>query len=184
MIAQAILLGIGVSMDAFAVSICNGLVLRENRIKIIAALIFGAFHFLMPLTGFLVGEFFKGFVIQYAPWLAFLFFCFIGGRILIGKFRKKKEDSNGIITFKVIFLQAFITAIDSLLVGITLVAFGYDTYKALYTCMIISLITTTLCFFGGLFGGKLSVVLGKRAENFGSVILIIVGLRAFISRFF
>ena len=183
MIIQAILLGIGVSMDAFAVSICNGLVLKENGRKVVSAFIFGMFHFLMPFSGFLVGDIFKSFVTQYAPWLAFLFFCFIGGRILFDRFDKKEKDVNK-ITIKIIFFQAFITAIDSLLVGITLVAFGYDIFKTLHTCIIISMITFAFCFFGGLFGGKLSILLGKKAENFGSVILILVGIRAFISRFF
>ncbi|MCL2740001.1 MAG: manganese efflux pump [Oscillospiraceae bacterium] len=183
MILQTILIGIGVSMDAFAVSICNGLILKRSDLKLISASIFAAFHFLMPLAGFLVGGIFKDFVIEYAPWLAFLFFCFIGGRILFDKLRKK-DECNGIINLKIFIFQAIITSIDSLLAGIALVALEYSQFQALISCAAISAITFFFCFFGCFFGGKLNSVLGKRAENFGSIILILVGVRAFLSRFF
>jgi putative Mn2+ efflux pump MntP len=184
MIIQAILLGIGVSMDAFAASICNGLVLKKAGMKIISALIFGVFHFIMPLMGFLFGVIFENFVIIYATWLAFLFFCFIGGRILFEKLHKENKKEDGIINMKIFFMQAFVTSIDAMLVGIPFASFEFGLLKALHSCIIISLITFVFCFFGGVFGSKLSIVLGKRAENFGSAILIMVGIRAFMSRFF
>jgi len=184
MIIQTILIGIGVSMDAFAVSICNGLILKRDGMKLASAFIFSLFHFLMPMTGFLVGSVFEDFVIKFAPWLAFLFFCFIGGRILFDRMKKKDDKCSGIINLKMFFAQAFITSIDSLLAGIALVAFDYSQMQGIFSCITISLITFTFCFFGIFFGGKLGNILGKRAENFGSIILIMVGVRAFISRFF
>lgn len=120
-ILELFILALGLSMDAFAVSVCKGLSLQriKPRHMAIVGLWFGGFQALMPLAGYLLGSFFAGYVTRVSHWVAFVLLVLIGGNMIREAFSKDEEDVDASLTVRSMFLLAVATSIDALAVGVT-----------------------------------------------------------------
>ena len=177
---ELLLLAVGVSMDAFAVSICKGLSVRKAGLKemSICGVWFGGFQALMPLIGFFLGALFYDAISQFDHWIAFLLLALIGANMLWEAFSKEEECKDckgGDFRFKTMFVMAIATSIDALAVGISLAMAG--NVNIWHAIAFIGVIT---CLMSGL-GVKIGNVFGsrfeKKAEITGGVILILLGLK-------
>ncbi len=178
------ILGIALSMDAFAVALCKGLKLN-NTVKIkdcvIVGLWFGVFQGLMPLIGYLLGVNFSEIVGKYDDLIAFLLLCVIGISMIKEGFDKGDSCDNYSMKFKEMLLLSIATSIDALAVGVT---FAFLHANIIYSIIIIGV--TTFVFsamavkIGSMFGSKLK----SKAEIFGGVTLIIIGVKILIEYLF
>lgn len=178
-------LGIGLAMDAFAVSMSNGL--KENNMKIakmlLIALTFAIFQGVMPLIGYFVGHSFIKYIEKFVPWIALILLLFLGVKMIIDgikSIKEKKEEEQEIkkLTIKVLLVQAIATSIDALSTG---VAFSnYQIIEAIICVLIIALVTFIICYLGVIIGKHFGTKLSNYADVFGGVILIIIGLEIFI----
>lgn len=172
---ELFILALGLSMDAFAVSVCKGLSLGKIKVKhmCIAGAWFGGFQALMPLIGYLLGSIFADKITMYSHWIAFILLVIIGINMIREAFgEEEKMDSNmGISTM---LLLAVATSIDALAVG---VSFAFLNVNIIYAVTFIG-ITTFVCSAAGI---KIGSIFGERykskAEVCGGVILIFIGLK-------
>ncbi len=172
---ELFILALGLSMDAFAVSVCKGLSLGKIKVKhmCIAGAWFGGFQALMPLIGYLLGSIFADKITMYSHWIAFILLVIIGINMIREAFgEEEKMDSNmGISTM---LLLAVATSIDALAVG---VSFAFLNVNIIYAVIFIG-ITTFVCSAAGI---KIGSIFGERykskAEVCGGVILIFIGLK-------
>lgn len=186
---NSILLGIGLTMDAFSVSIADGL--NEPNMKkrkmLLIATTFAVFQFGMPMLGWIcVHSLVEQFsVFQYAiPWIALILLSFIGGKMIYENIRNRKKtkeehQEEKHLGFLALFIQGVATSIDALSVGFTIA--DYNLNYALYSCLIIAAVTLLFCLFGVFFGKKVSYRFSSYAELIGGLILIGIGLEIFIS---
>lgn len=183
---ELFILAIGLSMDAFAVSICKGLSTKKATLGQMAkcGLWFGGFQALMPLLGFLLGSLFADAIKSVDHWVAFVLLAFIGGNMLKEAFSKGDEtnDSQADFSVKTMFTMAIATSIDALAVGVSLAMAGnVNIYVA------IALIGVVTCVLSGA-GVKIGSVFGdkfeKKAQIAGGVILIIIGVKILIEHLF
>ena len=184
---NSILLGIGLAMDAFSVSLANGLNepgMRPRKM-LLAAGVFGFFQGLMPLLGWVCVHtllvYFKAFE-AFIPWIAFLLLGFIGGKMLIeGIKQKETEDVCTLkgITFTALLVQGVATSIDALSVGFTIAEYNFIT--ALVSVAIIAAVTFAICFAGIFIGKKFGTKFAGKAGILGGAILIIIGIEILIS---
>ncbi len=178
-IIEIILIGIGLAMDAFAVSICKGLSMKKMEWKkaIIIGLYFGIFQGLMPLIGYVFGIGFENKIKSVDHWIAFILLCFIGINMIKESFKKNDKDADDKIDFKTMIILAIATSIDALTVGVT---FAFLDVNILLSVIIISIIT----FFLSIIGVKIGNVFGdkyeSKAEFTGGIILILIGLKILI----
>ena len=176
---ELFLLAIGVSMDAFAVSVCKGLAVKKARLREMGTcgVWFGGFQALMPLIGYFLGGLFYDAISAFDHWIAFGLLAIIGGNMLKEAFEKCEccEDHNDDFGFKTMFVMAIATSIDALAVGISLAMAGNVNIWAA-----IALIGVITCIMSGI-GVKIGNVFGarfeKKAEVAGGVILILLGLK-------
>lgn len=170
-------LGVGLAMDAFAVSICQGLKMTEvnKKYALIIAFFFGLFQAMMPLIGYIVGVQFESYITSIDHWIAFILLGFIGFN-MIKESREKEEISECIyrLDYKELFMMAIATSIDALAVG---VAFAFLDVNVLMAVTIIGVITFGLSLIGVMLGHKLGLQFKSNAEMFGGIILIIIGLK-------
>ena len=174
---ELFLIGIGLSMDAFAVAICKGLGMERinKRDTLLLALFFGGFQALMPLLGYLLGTQFEQFVTSVDHWIAFVLLGIIGGNMIREALSKDEDKLDGSLAFKTMLLLAIATSIDALAVGITF-ALLPDVNVPLAVCLIG--ITTFVCSAAGLKVGNLFGLKYKaKAELAGGIILILIGLK-------
>ncbi len=186
--ATSILLGAGLAMDAFSVSLANGLnepTMRTRKICGIAG-IFAFFQALMPMIGWLcihtIVEKFQAceFLI---PWIALALLGFIGGKMLWEGITSRGEESEPVrVGFAGLLLQGVATSIDALSVGFTIAE--YDWFAALVCAAVIALVTFILCLVGVLIGKKVGTKLSGVAGIIGGAILIFIGLEIFITSWF
>ncbi|MCL2697512.1 MAG: manganese efflux pump MntP family protein [Oscillospiraceae bacterium] len=184
LIIQIIFLAVGLSADAFAVAVTNGMSLQNysHRQALKVAFMFGIFQALMPLLGFLLGMVFVEFIDSFAHWIAFVILTFIGGR-MIYEVRKTDENTAAVIpeklSFKVLLMQAVATSIDALVAGVGFVAMGIRGGWVFPAISIIGAVTFVLSFLGvgtGLrIGGLMGAVTAKIA---GGLVLIVLGATA------
>ena len=174
-ILELIVLAVGLSMDAFAVSICKALTTKNinynKRIKI--ALYFAIFQGIMPLFGYLLGNIFKDVIIKIDHWIAFGLLSYIGLNLILDS----KTEENNIsdkIDFNSMFLLSVATSIDALAIGITFSLLKINIIEAV---LIISIITFILTFIGTIIGNKLGNKINKISKVFGGIILIIIGIK-------
>jgi putative Mn2+ efflux pump MntP len=180
---EIILIAIGLSMDAFAVSIILGLSEKKPLIKhlLIPGIYFGIFQALMPLIGYYAGTHFAGKIQHIDYWVAFILLSLIGGNMIKDSFSKKEEkvDENAFQFVKMLLL-AIATSIDALAVGITFAFFDVNIFIAI---MIIGLTT----FFISIGGVKIGSIFGTRfkskAEFTGGVILVLLGVKILVEHF-
>ena len=185
LIVNSILLGIGLAMDAFSVSIANGLnepKMKKSKFFSIAG-VFAFFQALMPLTGWIcvhtVIKYFKIFE-KFIPWIALILLVFIGMKMIIEAVRNNgKEETDGIHTLRLLIVQGIATSIDALSAGFTIAEYGI--LSALLCAGIISVVTFIICIAGLLIGKKVGDKLSTKAQIFGGIILIGIGLEIFVS---
>ncbi len=175
------LIGIGLAMDAFAVSVCKGLCMKKinYRQAVIIALFFGGFQALMPLTGFFLGTFFEKYITAVDHWIAFALLLYIGGKMLWDTLSSDDEEIvcpvDNRLNFKELFIMAVATSIDALAVGITF-SF-YKNTNIFANISIIGITTYIIAFAGVVIGNKFGTRFKKKAEISGGVILILIGLK-------
>lgn len=176
------LIGIGLAMDAFAVSICKGLAMKKFDLKkaIIIGLYFGIFQMLMPTLGYILGGTFQDLVTSIDHWVAFFLLSAIGINMIINSL-KKEENANDSVDFKTMFVLAIATSIDALAVGITFAFFEINLMEAV---SIIGIITFVLSVVGVKIGNKFGGKMKGKAEIMGGVILILMGIKILIEHLF
>ena len=185
LIVNSILLGIGLAMDAFSVSIADGLnepKMKKGKFFSIAG-VFAFFQALMPLTGWIcvhtVIKYFKIFE-KFIPWIALILLVFIGMKMIIEAVRNNgKEEVAGVLTIRLLIVQGIATSIDALSAGFTIAEYGI--LSALLCAGIISVVTFIICIAGLLIGKKVGDKLSTKAQIFGGIILIGIGLEIFVS---
>ena len=176
-ILEILLLGIGLSMDAFAVSICKGLSTKKLQIKhyLIIGAWFGGFQALMPTIGYFLGSTFEQYITAFDHWVAFVLLAAIGANMIKESFSKEESETNSSFALKTMLLMALATSIDALAVGITF-ALLPDVNVPLAVCLIG--VTTFVCSAAGLKVGNLFGLRYKaKAELAGGIILILIGLK-------
>ena len=184
---EIFLIGIGLSMDAFAVAICKGLAMPDKvdrKGSLLIALYFGVFQALMPALGWLLGSQFARYVTRMAPWIAFVLLAWIGGSMIRESLSKeeKEEEEMGAVSHKELLVLAVATSIDALAVGVTFsmleLAVSIGVAVALIGC------TTFVISLGGVYVGN---VFGARykgkAEFVGGAILILIGVKILLEHF-
>ena len=169
-------IGIGLAMDAFAVSVCKGLSMKKVDWKktIIIALYFGIFQALMPVLGYFLGSTFSSFVEKVDHWIAFILLAIIGGNMIKESTDDEEEKRNDNVDVKTMLLLAVATSIDALAVGVT---FAFFKVNLLLSISIIGIITFALSVLGVIIGNKFGDKFQNRAELAGGIILIIIGLK-------
>ncbi len=182
---NSFLLGIGLAMDAFSVSMANAMIEKEMkrmRMCFIAG-IYAAFQFLMPVIGFVAvkaaSEKFSAFQ-KAVPFIALVLLLYIGGKMLYDGFKNKSPEEEKItkLTFAVLLLQGVATSIDALSVGFTIVS--YTLPLALLAATIIAAVTFCICFLGLAIGKKFGKILKNKAYALGGLILIFIGIEIFL----
>ena len=184
-IIELALIGVGLSMDAFAVSICKGLSMKKVDVKymVVLAIFFGGFQALMPLIGWLLGSQFEKYITSIDHWIAFILLGVIGGKMIIESIKPDQEEDevkelDAPLDLKEMFVLAVATSIDALAVGIT---FAFLDYPIVEAITIIGI--TTFCisiggvYVGNFFGNKYE----KKAEFVGGLILVLLGVRILLT---
>ena len=184
----AILLGVGLAMDAFSVSLANGLrepCMRTGRMCGVAG-VFAFFQALMPMLGWLcvhtVVQCFTAFG-KFIPWIALILLGYIGGKMLYEGIKGEEECGCDCkrVGLVALLVQGVATSIDALSVGFTIA--DYNWFGALVTAAVIALVTFIICFVGLEIGKRVGTKLAGKAGIFGGAILIFIGLEIFISSF-
>ena len=184
----SVLLGIGLAMDAFSVSLANGLnepTMSKKKMCGIAG-IFAFFQALMPLLGwFLIRTLCSCFnqFQKLIPWIALILLGFIGGKMLLeGIKNQESETEKSGLGFGVLIVQGIATSIDALSVGCTISEYGF--FMALVSAFIIALVTFGICFSGLIIGKKFGTKIAGKASILGGGILIFIGLEIFVTGVF
>ena len=170
---ELLLMGVGLAMDAFAVSVCKGLGMKKLNKKqaVVIGLYFGGFQALMPLVGWILGIQFQKYITSIDHWIAFILLGFIGGKMILEAVKDQPLDHRNM------FVLAVATCIDALAVGITFAFLDTPILEAItiigITTMIISIVGVVI---GNYFGGKYK----HKAELVGGIILVLLGVRILI----
>ena len=175
-IIELILIAIGLSMDAFAVSVCKGLALKKVNAKqmAIVGLWFGGFQALMPVIGYFVGVQFREAIAAIDHWIAFGLLVLIGAGMIKEALSKEEDEADASLGFKKMFLLAVATSIDALAVG---VSFAFLNVQILPAASLIGLITFALSAAGVKVGSIFGAKYQHKAELAGGIILILIGLK-------
>ena len=175
-IFELFILAVGLSMDAFAVSVCKGLSLGKIRFKhmAIAGLWFGGFQGLMPLIGYLLGNLYADKVTKYAHWIAFLLLCIIGGNMIREDLSKEEDNTDASMDFKSMLLLAIATSIDALSVGVT---FAFLKVNIIAAVLFIGAVTFVFSAVGVKIGSVFGEKYKSKAEITGGVILIVLAIK-------
>ena len=182
---ELFLLAIGLSMDAFAVSVCKGLAMQKVTFRnaAICGVWFGGFQALMPFIGYLLGSGFEKYINAVAPWIAFVLLALIGGNMIREALSKDDEDTSAALDVKTMFLMAVATSIDALAVGITFACVPVEiiTASPLVNIIVAVCLIGATTFVLSCAGVKAGSVFGSRykskAEFVGGAILILIGVK-------
>ena len=186
---NSVLLGVGLAMDAFSVSLANGLNAPKlsRGMKAAIPLTFAGFQFIMPMIGWFcvhsIAEAFTAFQI-FIPWIALALLLFIGGKMLIEGIKSRNAENKDDAALKphALLIQGIATSIDALSVGFTIE--GYRFGRALSASLIIAAVTYVICFFGLKIGQRFGTRLSWKASILGGVILIGIGIEIFVTGVF
>lgn len=188
---NSILLGFALAMDAFSVSLANGMnePCMKRKKMLLIALIFGIFQGLMPLIGWTcvhtITSLFESFE-KFIPWIALGLLVFLGVKMIIDGVKEcdEEDDENNSLKkgFFLIIVQGVATSIDALSVGFTNAK--YNVYNAMLSSVIISIITFVICYVGIFIGKKCGIKFSKNAAILGGVILILIGIEIFLTGIF
>lgn len=193
-ILSIVLIAVGLSMDAFAVSVTNGIIIKDLKLghALKIGLYFGVFQALMPLAGWLAGSQFKDYITSVDHWIAFGLLAFIGGKMIweaVGEDDKEAETEAEMCEVAIstqgtvcenplrmsrLIVLAVATSIDALAVGIS---FAFLNVSIVWAAAVIGLITFAICFIGVFIGNKFGGLLKKKAEVVGGLILICIGAK-------
>lgn len=167
---------VGLSMDAFAVSVCKGLAMKKLSRKkaVVIGLWFGGFQALMPALGYLLGKRFERYVTAIDHWIAFVLLALIGANMIKEALSAEEEKADDSVDIKTMFLLAVATSIDALAVGIT---YAFLQVRIVPAVSFIGIITLVLSVTGVKIGNAFGLKYKARAEIFGGVILIVMGLK-------
>lgn len=174
---EILLIGIGLSMDAFAVSVCKGLSVKKLSIKniLLCGVWFGGFQGLMPFIGYCLGSTLSGLVDSIDHWIAFILLAFIGINMIKESFEEEKQNDD--FSWKTMLMLAIATAIDALAVGVT---FSFESINIFMAISIIGLTTFIIAsdgvYIGHIFGNKYQ----QKAQITGGIILILIGIKILI----
>ena len=174
-LTEIFLVGIGLSMDAFAVSICKGLKMHKLNLMQTALIsfFFGFFQALMPFLGWLIGTSFYRYVEKVDHWIAFFLLAVIGIKMIIEAFKNEEETDIG-FDLKELFLLAIATSIDAFAVGITFAFLKIDIFISV---LIIGITTFVFSATGVFIGHKFGEICKRKAEVAGGVILLLIGIK-------
>lgn len=185
---NSILLGVGLAMDAFSVSLANGM--HENKMKkgrmCGIASVYAIFQYAMPVIGWIcvhtIVSYFTKFE-AFIPWIALILLLYIGGKMLYEANKGGKESDEDVrLSFGTLMLQGIATSIDALSVGFTIA--DYDLVMALAAGLIIAVVTFILCMIGLALGKRFGTKISGKAEILGGIILIGIGIEIFIKGIF
>lgn len=168
-------IAIGLSMDAFAVSICKGLSMKKMSWKnaLIVGLYFGGFQALMPLIGYALGTRFENLIINVDHWVAFALLGLIGAH-MIKESREACEECDPSFDFKTMITLAIATSVDALVIGMT---FAFLRVNIVFAIALIGIITFILCVIGVKIGNTFGNKYKSKAELAGGVVLILIGIK-------
>lgn len=180
-------LGVGLAMDAFSVSLANGLNevhMRKKRMGLIAGT-FAFFQFAMPMIGWIcvhtIVEYFASFQ-TFIPWIALILLLFIGGNMIKEGMCNEVEEEEKHVGKGALLMQGIATSIDALSVGFTIAT--YDFMTAIVASVLIAIVTFIICMCGLEIGKKFGTKLSNKASIFGGVILVIIGIEIFVKGVF
>ena len=173
---ELLLLSVGLAMDAFAVSICKGLAMERITLgrACIPGLWFGGFQGLMPLIGWFLGSRFASYITAVDHWIAFILLVIIGGNMVREAVKGEEEEADSSLGFKTMLGMAVATSIDALAVGVT---FAFLSVRILPAVSVIALVTFVISALGVAIGGVFGAKFQSKAQVFGGVILILLGLK-------
>lgn len=185
---NSILLGVGLAMDAFSVSLANGLnepEMKRTRMTTIAG-VFAVFQAIMPMIGWVcvhtIAKYFNAFE-KLIPWIALILLLYIGGKMLIEGIKGEDEEENTKnLSFGVLLIQGIATSIDALSVGFTIA--DYDALMAVVCAFIIAVVTFVICMLGLKIGKKVGTKIAGKANILGGIILIGIGIEIFVKGIF
>jgi len=185
---NSVLLGVGLAMDAFSVSLANGLnepKMRKGKMCAIAA-VFAFFQAMMPMIGWVcvhtIVQYFRAFE-KFIPWIALILLVFIGGKMLLDGMKDKEDKAESVgVGITALLVQGVATSIDALSVGFTIAEYGLT--MAIVCALIIAVVTFFICMAGIVIGRKVGTKFAGKAAVFGGIILIIIGLEIFITGVF
>lgn len=177
---EILMIGVGLSMDAFAASICKGLNMRRLNVKnmLIIGLFFGGFQALMPCIGWFLGKQFESYITSVDHWVAFALLAFIGGKMIYDVFHENRKDccceKTDRLNIKEVFTLAVATSIDALAVGIS---FAFLQVNIVEAVSVIGITTFVLSIAGVVIGNIFGAKYEKKATLAGGIILILIGLK-------
>lgn len=173
---ELFLIAVGLSMDAFAVSVCKGLSVRKAEFKhsLCVGLYFGGFQALMPLIGYLLGTQFESFIVSIDHWIAFILLGFIGGNMIREALSKDEEKLDDSFCMKTMLTLAIATSIDALAMGVT---FAFLRVNIVYAVLFIGVITFVLSAIGLKVGNVFGAKYKSKAELMGGIVLILMGTK-------
>ena len=173
---ELFLIAVGLSMDAFAVSVCKGLAMPKCTFKkaAIVGLWFGGFQALMPAIGYVLGEQFQEAIASIDHWIAFVLLALIGGNMIHEALDNDEEEADASLNVKTMFLLAVATSIDALAIGIT---FAFLKVNIIPAVCFIGIVTFIISFAGVKIGNVFGARYKNKAEIVGGIILILLGLK-------
>jgi len=174
---EVIVLAVALSMDAFAVSIGLGSKGNTRGLGLKAGLFFGIFQALMPFIGYLGGKGILGWVDTYAHWIAFGLLAAIGGKMIYEGLQEGIEEDIAVITNKVMLMLAIATSIDAMAAGFSLTLLEINAFMA---CLIIGVTTFAFSWIGVEIGKRSGTWLESKAEIFGGVVLVLIGVKMLV----
>lgn len=178
---ELFIIAVGLSMDAFAVSICKGLSVKKVTFGHAAVCggYFGAFQAIMPVIGFVLGVQFKDLITSVDHWIALILLCLIGANMIRESLSKEEEEMNCSFCFRAMLPLAVATSIDALAVGVTFAIMDIGS-KIVFAVLFIGVITFILSAIGVKIGNVFGAKFKAKAEFFGGVVLILMGLKIFL----
>ena len=180
-LVEFLLLGVGLAMDAFAVSICKGLAMRKVNKKqaVVIALFFGGFQAIMPIVGWFLCKGFQNYIEAFDHWIAFALLAFIGAKMIVETLSEKEEDvvvekMDPPLYMKEMLMLAIATSVDALAVGISLAALDRPIVESATIIGVVTFIISIVgVYIGNFFGNRYK----KRAELAGGIILVLIGVK-------
>lgn len=177
---EVLMIGVGLSMDAFAASVCKGLSMRRASAEniLLIGVFFGGFQALMPLIGYFLGKQFEDYIVSVDHWIAFALLAFIGGKMIADVVRDGGEEESAVkedrLRLREIFMLALATSIDALAVGISFAFLKVEIISAVATIGVTTLLLSAL---GVVIGHRFGARYKNKATLAGGVILILIGTK-------
>ncbi len=179
------LIGVALSMDAFAIAVCKGLCMRklDKKQAVIIGLFFGGFQALMPFIGWFIGKQFERYISAFDHWVAFILLSIIGGKMLYETLTENGEcDTCEYKTnYKELFVLAVATSIDALAAGVSFMGFSFG--KAISSVSMIGVTTFVLSTLGVAVGNKFGTIYKRKAEIAGGIVLIFIGIKILLENY-